>query len=87
MDGENNGKPYFKWMIWGENHPFFGNTHLSGQGIAISFGSIYIPGNEELETTHHATWTVAEGPMREKWLAFYGLIDTFSAYINPTFFA
>ena len=25
MDGENNGKPYLKWMIWGEN-PLFSET-------------------------------------------------------------
>ena len=29
MDGENNGKPYLKKnMIWGENPPTFGNTHV-----------------------------------------------------------
>ena len=28
MDGENNGKPYYKWMIWGENPTIFGNTHM-----------------------------------------------------------
>ena len=22
MDGENNGKPFLKWMIWGETPPF-----------------------------------------------------------------
>ena len=26
MDGENNGKPYFLWMIWG--YPFFWNIHI-----------------------------------------------------------
>ena len=23
-----NGKPYQKWMIWAENLPIFGNTHI-----------------------------------------------------------
>ena len=27
MDGENNGKPYFKWMIWGFSH-IFGSTPI-----------------------------------------------------------
>ena len=27
MDGENNGNPMNKWMIWGFSH-IFGNTHL-----------------------------------------------------------
>ena len=28
MDGENNGKPYQKRMIWRENSTIFGNTHI-----------------------------------------------------------
>jgi len=33
MDGENHGKPYLNWMIWGENPLFSGNTHLSSNLI------------------------------------------------------
>ena len=27
MDGENHGKPYEKWMIWGEKNPLFSDFH------------------------------------------------------------
>ena len=35
MDGENNGKPLLKWMIWGgKNHPYFWfNTHIWNPGF------------------------------------------------------
>ena len=42
MDGEKNGKPLLKWMIWGGfTTPIFGNTHvfeISTQ--AVSFGGL-----------------------------------------------
>ena len=28
MDGENNGKPLLKWMIWGEVFPLFSETSI-----------------------------------------------------------
>ena len=31
MDGENNGKPLSKWMIWG--YPIFGNIHLTRKPV------------------------------------------------------
>ena len=36
MDGENHGKPYLKWMIWGENPLFLETTILYFKGSEIS---------------------------------------------------
>ena len=39
MDGENNGKPYSKWMIWGGNPPF-SETSIYTQRIPLLNNSL-----------------------------------------------
>ena len=45
MDGENNGKPYLKWMIWGYpyiwKHPYQSHGSVMGYGAPITM-ALYI---------------------------------------------
>ena len=41
MDGEKNGKPLLKWMIWGEN-PIFGNIHIALEALEYLNKTLFI---------------------------------------------
>ena len=43
MDDENNGKPYQKWMIWGENPLFSETPILQKRNLELDSQEICLP--------------------------------------------